>query len=214
MFLQEIKMKEKNPFSENKLKTAFSNVKRDILGLKKEIEQNKAIINVQKDLLNTLIKEIKDLKSLLIQKSPKNEDSNKVPQEMKGSSYSFIHSDIHSFTHSLNKQTLNNINENLQKAFLTLTKQEFMTFLSIYQLEEDLNRPVTYDDIATHLKLSKGCIRTYVSSLFTKKLPLIKEKANNKIVYLSLLPEFRELNLKNKLFQLYTHQDPNQRKLI
>ena len=128
--------------------------------------------------------------------------------------YLNIYLSIHSFNHSLNKQTLNNMNKNIQKAFLILTKQEFLIFLTIYKLEDDLKRPVTYGDIASRLKLSKGCIRTYVSSLFTKKLPLIKEKANNKIVYLSLLPDFRELNLKNKLFQLYTNQDPNQHRLL
>ena len=204
-----------NPlFSEKSLKEAFSKVKEDILNLKNEIDSNKHNITEQKSILNEILAEIKSLKPKIGEKSQNSPISEKVPQEMKGSSYSFIHSDIHSFTHSLNKQALNDLNQNLKTAFLALTKQEFLTFLTIYQLEEDLKRPVTYDDLATHLKLSKGCIRTYVSSLFNKNTPITKEKVNNKTVYLSLLPDFRELNLKNKLFQLYSNQDPDQKRLM
>lgn len=200
--------------SEKSLKTAFSKVKEDIISLKREINHNRELITHKESVLDDLLSEIRDLKAQIAKISQNKPNSTEVPQEMKGSSYSFIHSNIHSFTHSLNKQTLNNLNKDLQKAFLSLTKQEFLTFLTIYQLEEDLNRPVTYDDIATHLNLSKGCIRTYISSLFTKNMPIIKEKANNKVVYLSLLPDFRELNIKNKLFQLYTNQDPSQKRLL
>jgi len=144
------------PLPKNNIKSAFSKVKEDILALKKEINQNKEALNAQKKLIEDLLTEIKELRVRIAKKSPNMPSSEKVPQEMKGSSYSFIHSNIHSFVHSLDKQTLSDMNKSLQKAFLTLTKQEFLTFLTIYQLEEDLKRPVTYEDIAQHLKLTKG----------------------------------------------------------
>ncbi len=207
-------MEDKDAIFKENVKLSFKKVKEDIFNFKQEIEELKQTLNRQKEEYSRLLEEIKGTKPLNEEKRPEKADLKQVPQEAKGSSYSFIHSNIHSFIHSLDKQAFNDMNKNLKAAFLSLTKQEFITFLTIYQLEEDLKRPVSYNDIASHLNLSTGCIRTYISSLLKKNTPIIKEKANNKIVYLSILPDFKDLNLKSKLTDLFYNKDPNQRKLF
>jgi hypothetical protein len=113
--------------------------------------------------------------------------------------------------HSLNLQSLK---QELESRFNALTNQEFLIFLTIYQLEEDLRRPVTYNDLSTKLSLTSGCIRGYISALIRKSLPVIKSKINNRTLTLSINPEFRDLNLKEKLTNIYYNQDPDQTKLF
>ena len=101
----------------------------------------------------------------------------------------------------------------INNLFSLLSKQEFLTFLTIYQLEEDLEGYVSYIDIAAKLELTEGCIRTYVSSLIKKGIPVLKTKHNNKVVYLSISREFRALNIKKDLMILYYKADPTQKTL-
>lgn len=96
--------------------------------------------------------------------------------------------------------------------FSSLSKQEFLTFLTVYQLEEEVEH-VSYIDISAKLNLSEGCIRTYVSSLIKKGIPLFKTKYNNKVVYLSIIKDFRALNFKRELMALYYKSDPSQKTL-
>ena len=113
--------------------------------------------------------------------------------------------------HSLNLQSLK---KDLESRFNTLTNQEFLVFLTIYQLEEDLGRAITYLDISKKLTLTSGCIRGYISSIIRKNLPIIKSKVNNRTITLTINPEFKDLNLKEKLTNLYYNQDPEQTKLF
>ncbi len=118
--------------------------------------------------------------------------------------------------HSLNTQKLNiqSLKKDLEGRFNALTSQEFLVFLTIYQIEEDLKRPVTYNDLSERLKLTSGCIRGYVSALMRKNLPLTKAKINNRTMTLSIKSDFKELNLKQKLTNIYYDQDPDQTKLF
>ena len=75
--------------------------------------------------------------------------------------------------HSLSTQSLK---KDLEERFNTLTSQEFLIFLTIYQLEEDFGKSVTYNDLSNKLSLTPGCIRGYVSSLIRKNLPILKSK--------------------------------------
>jgi len=102
--------------------------------------------------------------------------------------------------------------EDLPMILRRLSKQEFMTFLTIYQ-QEDEGKQVTYDSVAEQLKITAGCVRTYISGLIKKGLPIVKAKYNNKIVILSIPTEIRGLNLKNKLVQTYYNLDPTQKRL-
>lgn len=118
--------------------------------------------------------------------------------------------------HSLNTQSLNiqSLKKELEERFNTLTSQEFLIFLTIYQLEEDYSRSITYNDLSNKLSLTSGCIRGYVSSLIRKNLPILKSKINNRTLTLSINPDFKDLNLKQKLTNLYYDQDPDQTKLF
>lgn len=101
----------------------------------------------------------------------------------------------------------------INSLFSSLSKQEFLTFLTVYQLEEDLEGYVSYIDVAAKLGLTEGCIRTYVSSLMKKGIPILKTKHNNKVVYLSVSKDFRALNIKKDLMILYYKADPTQKTL-
>jgi DNA-binding MarR family transcriptional regulator len=113
--------------------------------------------------------------------------------------------------HSLSTQSLK---KDLEERFNTLTSQEFLIFLTIYQLEEDFGKSVTYNDLSNKLSLTPGCIRGYVSSLIRKNLPILKSKINNRTLTLSINPNFKDLNLKQKLTNIYYDQDPDQTKLF
>jgi hypothetical protein len=108
--------------------------------------------------------------------------------------------DIHSFK------------EQIPLLFSKISRQEFLTFLTIYQQEEELGK-CTYNTIAQELKITPGCIRTYVSGLIKKGIPIIKTKYNNKLIILAIPDEIKGLNMKKKLIQIYYNQDPSQRKL-
>lgn len=97
--------------------------------------------------------------------------------------------------------------------FSSLSKQELRTFLTIYELDEGKGN-VSYVDVAKKLNLTEGCIRTYISSLMKKGIPVEKVKLNNKTVVLHVSKEFMELNLKSELVAIYYDTaQPNQRKL-
>ncbi|MBL7101024.1 MAG: hypothetical protein ISS23_03665 [Nanoarchaeota archaeon] len=156
-------------------------------------------------------------------KKPNNTQNRGEEQVSSGNEggYSFIHSFTkHSFNnysqvkHSQNEKSdkFQGFKQDFDKIFDDISKQEFLTFLTIYQLEEDINK-VMYVDVARKLKLTEGCIRTYVSSLLKKGLPLVKKKYNNKQVFLYILPEFRSLDLKQKLINTFYQNDPNQKTL-
>lgn len=100
----------------------------------------------------------------------------------------------------------------ISSKFSALSRQEFLTFLTVYQLEEEIEH-VSYIDISAKLGLTEGCIRSYVSSLIKKGIPLVKLRYNNKVVYMSIPKEFRALNLKRELMALYYKADPTQKTL-
>lgn len=115
----------------------------------------------------------------------------------------------HKQTNTLHKNQEYDSLSTVEKLFNSLTKKEFLTFLTVYQLEEDVKR-VTYHEIAKHLKLTEACVRVHILNVTKKGLPLSKTKVNNKLTLLYIEPEFRELGLKTKLFSLYNQIDSSQ----
>ena len=202
---------------EDAIKKAFFKVKTHIEALEKEIKANREYIIEQNKQILTLIEELKTQKSQIrtveapkpqnsIDLSLKNEDSS----GNKGVSldgYSLPGYSLDGY--SLNIQELK---DSLPLILSRLSKQEFLTFLTIYQLEEEITQ-VTYDDVGKSLKISSGCVRTYVSGLIKKGLPVLKSKYNNKVIILSIPPEIRSLNIKKKLVNTFYNLDPSQKKL-
>ena len=142
------------------------------------------------------------------------EDTDITPE--KGSNQSPINQSIN---HLINQSIIHPQNslklatESINKVFLTLTKQELKLFLTIYQLEEEAVNP-TYKNISLRMQLSEHCVRSHVSSLLKKNIPIIKSHFNNRINVLSVNKDFKALNLKNKLINLYYDSDPNQKTLL
>lgn len=189
---------------EDKVKTSFSNVKEDINELKNSY-------NLLKKEILALNDEIRKIYSLF-------EEKKKIQPEKQENidpmiSTPLTHSLTHSNTHSQNTQIEQYNLKELDQAFKNLAKREFLTFLAIYQLEEDLNHPVSYRDLSAHLKVTEEGIRPYVSNLSKKSMPIEKIRLKNKLVVLKITKEFRELNLKTRLIELYSQLDTEQTRL-
>jgi len=130
-----------------------------------------------------------------------------------------------SFNHIINQQSITNqsfkgpdpnfqaLKDTLEGTFRVLSKQELKVFLTVYQLEDD-GKQANYTNIAQILELSEHCIRSHVSSLLKKNAPLIKRKLNNKRNLLSLRKDFKALNLKQRLINMYYEADPYQTTLF
>jgi hypothetical protein len=119
----------------------------------------------------------------------------------------------HSKQPSKHLSTLGELNEDLDAHFSTYTRQELKIFLSLYQLEDEVG-PIRFTDLSDYMKLSEGCVRAYIYKLIARGSPILKEKVNNQVVNLSLSPEFRSLNLKKRLQDIYYQADPSQKRLF
>ncbi|MBI2672352.1 hypothetical protein HYX16_05445 [Candidatus Woesearchaeota archaeon] len=218
-------------FENEKIKNSFLKVKQDIDSLKTQISEVKALIeDFQKKLKSPD-------QTLTFSKNSLN-----TPQETSSTGnqgvYADMHADmqtcIHSFNrHSTDMQTYKQTNSTLtfskikepsknwasfdlpqiDSLFLSLTKGEFLVFLTIYQTEEDIKRGVSYLELSRHFSLSEGCIRTYISQLLKKQAPITKIRLNNKLTLLSIDKDFRSLNLKTRLIAIISHTNPDQTKL-
>ncbi|MDP3919131.1 MAG: hypothetical protein Q8Q35_04500 [Nanoarchaeota archaeon] len=225
---------------ENIVKTSFKKVRDDILVLEKEILSNREFIIQQNSQIESQNAKILALQVELVKfytspepkittnLSPIIENTLKKEPKIGSSSlendnstgnigvHSFSHSlDIHSsFSHSQPNYSLNmtKFREELPLILANVSRQEFLTFLTIYQQEESTGKS-TYGSIANELNLSSGCVRSYVSALIKKGLPIVKVKYNNKIIILSIPNEIRGLNMKNQIVKLFYKMDPNQTKL-
>jgi len=201
--------------NEEAIKKAFSKVKEDMEAL-----------NHRLDLIDLQIKEI----LAKFNPNPPNyaENSSFRPSKPQILPSSSGNEGVQSINHSTINQSLSNqslqqnipslsiqaLKRELESRFKALTNQEFLLFLTIYQLEEDLGRPVTYFDLSQKLSLTSGCIRGYISALLRKNLPIIKSKINNRTLTLSINPQFRDLKLKERLTNLFYNMDPDQTRLF
>ena len=64
------------------------------------------------------------------------------------------------------------------------------------------------------MQLSEHCIRGHISSLMKKNVPIIKKRLNNRLNILSIKKDFKSLNLKQKLINIFYDSDPNQTTLF
>ena len=187
---------------QKKVKNSFFQVKEHINLLENKIKENNNQINELKEeirslrffLTNSPLKEID--KSILIQSSTGNEGVRAFEQRSSSDRATGINK-IFDPAIGINK---------IEDLFKKLTIQEFLIFLTVYQIEEDKER-VTYTDVSKQLNLSKGYVRAVVSSIIYKGLPLIKQKIDNYYVILSINKDFRDLSLKQKLINIYYQLD-------
>ena len=135
--------------------------------------------------------------------------------EEKGVNQSFNQSINQSpINHLINQSIgLNALTKDISKVFLSLSKQELKLFLTVYQLEDE-EIESSYKQISIRMGLSEHCIRSHLSSLFKKNVPLTKKRTNNHTNLLSISKDFKILNLKSKLINLYYGSDPHQKTLF
>ena len=105
------------------------------------------------------------------------------------------------------------LKQNITLLFKGLSKQELRTFLTIYQLEDE-KEEASYEAIAQQMELSEACVRGYAANLLKKGIPLLKIKINNKMTVFRIDKGLRDLNLKQKLVNLYYQQDLSQTQLF
>lgn len=188
------------------IKNSFIKVKDDIKNLERTIlEQNKEIL-LLKEQINRFLNDFKEKKDDL--------NADKISTGNNGVNQS-INQSISQASNQAVKQLSTELFKNiLDNQFKSLSKQELKTFLTIYQLEEEKDRGISYEEISASMSLSTSCIRSYASNLIKKGLPLIREKIKNKHSLFSVKKDFRALNLKQKLISLYYESNSEQTKLL
>lgn len=193
---------------QEKVKDSFSNVRNDINTLKEELNRlNNDFFALKKEIIQicSLIEE----KSKIFQEKEVKID----PMISYANKHANMQTNMHANKHALNTQINTQGLKQIDQIFLKLAKKEFLFFLTIYQLEEDLGQPVTYARIAEHLKITEGGVRTYLHNIVKKGAPIEKIKLNNKFIILTINKEFRDLKLKTRLIELYSHLDSEQTRL-
>ena len=165
-------MVENDLFFKENVKKSFFEAKKHADELEKQIEENKRLIDIQGEQIKLILSKIEEIAHEIRKLSPNREEKPIVPVEEKGSIHTYIHT-LNTYTHP--KHNFKIHTEEVNKLISSLTKQELFTFLTVYQLEEDLNRPVSYTELSKKMGLSEGCVRTYIRSMLKKELPIIKK---------------------------------------
>ena len=210
-------------FKEN-VKNSFKRAREHINLLENELKANREIIIKQNEQIKFLLEQMKDIHEFFKDLKAKSE----VKPGQSSSGNNGVLSGYSTSPCAFNKQSsiekpnilVRGPKFSVAKSFKSipdlckeLSRQELMTFLLLYDLEEEIGN-VTYLDIAKKMNISEGCVRTYVSNLIKKGLPVQKNKFNNRIVFLSIFPEFRSLNPRRELEAHYYQYDPNQKRLV
>ena len=227
---------------EENIKHSFKSVKADINRFEKDLEKTKDLLILQNKLIIQIFNELKEKDSLTPQtplffgstgnkgvKQANKQTSTKhlstdfselgaIPPEFEEETKHISTTDqalkqIEEKPTKVLKYPLSDYKLNINKTFKRLSKQELRTFLAVYQQEEE-GHEITYFSIAQDLNITESCIRGYIASLLKKQAPIQKIKLNNKKVILRINPDFRQLNLKNKLVSLFYEIDPYQTRLF
>ena len=98
--------------------------------------------------------------------------------------------------------SLDSLKKEIRLKFKHLTTQEMLVFSTIYQLEEQGNREITYKLLSKTLKLSESSIRDYVQRMINKGISIQKEKVNNKKLLLTISPNLKKIASLPTIIQL------------
>jgi len=178
----------KEYYDEEKIKLAFLNVKKDILDLKEEIKEIKTELLKIKDILN-------------VKKDSSKGNDGVVVMPLLSRYYDVVMPKEES-TPKIEVKDIKILTNEIKNFIIALTDKEFLIFMAIYQMEDELKRPVTYEDISKKLKISLFSLRNRIGSLIFKEAPIIKEKLYNYKAMFSIKQDFRDLRIMNKLFDI------------
>src|SRR3989344_8290691 len=185
------------------IKKAFSKVKDEILRLEAELSTNKQVVEILRNELSQL------KKSLELTRKEESSTGNEGVYSARTQHALCTHSARTHYALTLpiedHFETPIEPKNDLEKAFLGLKNYELKTFLVIYQLDQEKGR-ANYYEIAQKMGVSDACVRSYVSSLLRKNVPLLKTKLNKNRTVLSINPSFKSLDTYQKLLSLYYQQ--------
>jgi|TARA_Y100000310_G_scaffold155680_1_gene155151 hypothetical protein len=99
-------------------------------------------------------------------------------------------------------ESLDNAKKEIRLKFKRLTDKEFLVFSTIYQLEEEREKEITYSKVSRKLDLTESSIRDYVVKICKKGAPIEKIKVNNKTIHLSISKKFQKLASLSTILQL------------
>ncbi len=212
----------------NKVKEELSNLKINISEIKKELEEiqlsmlnlikNKQVYNLiqasTNDLNNSTDKfkdttnlktstdpstdksYFKDFKSQKVQFSIRNEGVSTDRQTDRQTDTS-----THILDPALVLSQLDSFKKGLRLKIKRLTNQEMLVYSTIYQYSSQ-GYDIDYLFLSNTLNLTESSIRDYIQRIFSKGLPLIKEKFNNKRVLLKIPEDLYKLASLDTLLKL------------
>ncbi len=227
-------MDENSLYSENKIRNSFKKVKEDIDTIRFEFNDKFLHLNDKINKIEAILTKI-DPKIAPNEDLEENEPFFEEPsignERVHQQSTTMINNDQQSTTvndqqstnndqHSqtlkgdqtLLQKELSEMNKDLSRMFRNLTDREFSVFSTIYGFQSR-NEEVYYSMLANALNLTEATIRGTVNRLFSKQLPLQKERLFNRKTSLFIKKDFFELNLLNKLISL-RHSVPGQKTLL
>jgi DNA-binding MarR family transcriptional regulator len=91
------------------------------------------------------------------------------------------------------KELVASMKTDLKIKFKALTKQEFHVFSVLFSLEQELNRPLSYKDLAIKANLTESTIRDYIGRLIEKGIPISKERVNNRDILIRVNEDLRNI---------------------
>ena len=98
-------------------------------------------------------------------------------------------------------EQLDSIKKELRFKIKRLTNQEMLVLSTIYQYE-DQGKVIDYSSLSQVLNLSESSIRDYITRIIAKKIPIVKEKYNNKKIIIHISPNLKKLASLNTLLSL------------
>ena len=171
---------------EDEIKKAFLKVKEDIQNIKNTLEnQQKALNSISEELdtLKNITKELQLSMSIGNEGVPQ-QTTNRQPTDNQQTTNNLSTAHQQPSNSPDNQEpkilTLSNLKKELNSLFSAFTERELQIFLSLYYLEEELKRPVTYPELAKKLKLSQSSVRDHINNLLFKKAPIQKNLSANK----------------------------------
>lgn len=200
---------ETEKIDEERVKTAFSLVKKDIEILKKEIlDQKEGILEIKKE-----------IKLILTSISEKKEDTNFLKSSI--GNKGVVNSQQQSTTVNNQQSTINqpkkrgfdtsglqgalqDVDHAIAQKLQNLTDREFSMFVAIVENESE-GLESTYTSLADRLGLSESTIRGVANRILTKGLPIVKTRFLHRKSSLTLSPDLKDVYTLKKLLFLRQH---------
>jgi len=196
---------------EERIRNSFEKVRDDMGFLKNELERVKNRLDKQEEERNNIKSQISQILSFINEIK----DNMSFFYKISSGNDGVINNHQQSSTIINNKQqSISAIKSDFEALFRGLTDREFSVFMAIYQLEEDLQAPVSYCEVSKILKITEITVRNYVNSMMNRGIPIEKHRQYNRKVSLSIKKDMRDLNLASKLLKIRQSGSASQQTLF